>query len=78
MEGECGKVILKFLQKKYLVLYYDMNNFYKKKDPSKRDLFKIELGQVFPCFHCTRSIPPTHIINITSYMKYVVHCRPLY
>ena len=23
----------------------------KKKDPSERDLFKIDLYQVFPCFH---------------------------
>ena len=34
----------------FRIEYVFLNNT-KKKDPSKRDLLKIDLHQVFPCFH---------------------------
>ena len=37
----------------------------KKKDLSERDLLKIDLNRVFPCFHWNKSISPTHNPNIT-------------
>ena len=42
---------------KYLICN---SNNPQKKDLSKRDLFKIDLDQVFPCFHRNKPIPPTH------------------
>ena len=45
-------------------LFYVSNNP-KKKDLSLRDLFKINLDKVLPCFHLNKLIPPTHNINIT-------------
>ena len=38
--------------KNYIILY--------KKKGLFETPFKINLKQVFPCFHCVRSIPPTH------------------
>jgi len=44
------------------------NNYQKKKISLERS-FKIDLNQVFPCFHWSKSIPPTHIYTITPKFK---------
>jgi len=35
----------------FLYSEFNISNNPKKKDPSERDLLKIDLYQVFPCFH---------------------------
>ena len=53
----------------FLYSEFNISNNPQKKDPSERDLFKIDLYQVFPCFHWNKSIPPTHKSNITPKFK---------
>ena len=57
-------------------LIYISNNP-KKKRPLNERSFKIDLNQVFPCFHWNKSIPPTHLPNITPKFKFVMSNRPL-
>ena len=64
-------IIIVSLQKTFNYLYPGIKNVFqiflimqKKRSLNERS-FKINLIEVFPCFHSNKLIPPTHNITIT-------------